>query len=142
MGKYVAENTIKSLIKADIPIKNARIGVLGLTFKENCPDTRNSKVVDIINELKEYGIGIVVCDPVADKNEAIRIYGIDIEPKIDLVDLDAIIVAVAHEEFKSLSISDFSGMYKVGLSGKVLIDIKGIYSKEEFISNNFVYWRL
>jgi len=142
MGKYVAENTIKSLIKADIPIKNARIGVLGLTFKENCPDTRNSKVVDIINELKEYGIDIVVCDPVADKNEAKRINGIDIEPMSDLVDLDAIIVAVAHEEFKSLRISDFSGMYKEGLSGKVLIDIKGIYSKEEFISSNFVYWRL
>lgn len=142
MGKYVAENTIKSLIKADIPIKNAKIGVLGLTFKENCPDTRNSKVVDIINELKEYGIDIVVCDPVADKNEAKRIYGIDIEPMSDLVDLDAIIVAVAHEEFKSLRISDFSGMYKVGLSGKVLIDIKGIYSKEEFISSNYAYWRL
>lgn len=142
MGKYVAENTIKSLIKADIPIKNARIGVLGLTFKENCPDTRNSKVVDIINELKEYGIDIVVCDPVADKNEAKRIYGTDIEPMSDLVNLDAIIVAVAHEEFKSLRISDFSGMYKEGLSGKVLIDIKGIYSKEEFISSNFVYWRL
>lgn len=142
MGKYVAENTIKSLIKADIPIKNAKIGVLGLTFKENCPDTRNSKVVDIINELKEYGIDIVVCDPVADKNEAKRIYGIDIEPMSDLVNLDAIIVAVAHEEFKSLRISDFSSMYREGLSGKVLIDIKGIYSKEEFISSNFVYWRL
>ena len=105
MGKYVAENCVKSLIAADKPVKGARVAVLGFTFKENCPDTRNSKVMDIVNELQEYGITPVITDPVADAEEAKRIYGLDFDTMDaeKIRDMDAVILAVAHDEFKALT---------------------------------------
>ena len=99
MGKYAAENCVKNLIAADKPVKSAKVAILGFTFKENCPDTRDSKVWDIVNELKEYGIDPIISAPVADVLEAKRIYGIDFAEMDDVKDMDAIILAVAHDEF-------------------------------------------
>ena len=99
MGKYVAENCVKNLIAADKNVKNARVAILGFTFKENCPDTRNTKVIDIVNELQEYGINPIIADPEADKEEAKRLYNVDFARIEDIKDMDAVILAVAHKEF-------------------------------------------
>lgn len=143
MGKYVAENVVKKLIAAEKPIKNARVAILGLTFKEDCPDTRNTKVVDIIDELKEYGITPVVCDPVADAEEAKKLYGIEFVPMAEVKDMDAVIVAVAHEEFKKLSLADIDKLFKAGdNSQKVLVDVKGVLCRKSAEKENYNYWRL
>ena len=102
MGKYVAENLVKNLIKADIPVKSAKVAILGFTFKENCPDTRNTKVIDIYKELQEYGITPMVVDPAADAAEAKRLYGITFNTMEDIKDMDAVIVAVSHKKFLTL----------------------------------------
>lgn len=140
MGRYVAESCVKLLISSDRPVKNARVGILGLTFKENCPDTRNTKVIDIIKEMGEYGIMPMVYDPVADAQEAERLYGIQLAKKEDLRELDALIVAVAHEEFKNSNPDYFDGIYTKGK--KVLLDLKGIYDRKYFEQRDYVYWRL
>lgn len=141
MGKYVAENLIKSLIKADIPVKGAKVGILGFTFKDNCPDTRNTRVIDIINELYEYDIKTVICDPVADKNEAMLEYGLEFIDIENFKGLDAVIVAVAHDLFSNLSVHRMNAMY-ADIQRKVLIDVKGILNKRTFEESDYVYWRL
>lgn len=141
MGKYCAENLVKKLIQADVPVKNARVAILGFTFKENCPDTRNTKVIDIYKELKEYGITAVIADPVADAQEAERLYGIDFVPPSEIHDMDAVILAVAHEQFKLLTVADIDAYYKRNAT-KVLLDIKGILDKASFENANYMYWRL
>ena len=143
MGKYVAESTVKNLIKADVSIKNAKVAILGFTFKENCPDTRNTKIIDIYNELKEYGITAAIADPAADADEAKRLYGIDFVDMSTIIDCDAVILAVAHEQFKSLSQADFDKMFKAGdNSKKVLVDIKGLLDRKEYENAGYNYWRL
>ena len=113
---------------------------MGLTFKENCPDTRNTKVIDIINELKDYGVEVLVYDPVADKDEAFEEYELKFNTLEDLKEVDAIICAVAHEEFKSISLECLTSMYSEGK--KVLIDIKGLYNRKESEEKGILYWRL
>lgn len=143
MGKYVAESTVKNLIKADVSIKNAKIAILGFTFKENCPDTRNTKIVDIYNELKEYGITAEIADPAADADEAKRLYGIEFVDMASIKDCDAVILAVAHEQFKDLSAADFDKMFKAGdNSQKVLVDIKGLLDRKAYEAAGYNYWRL
>lgn len=143
MGKYVAENTVKNLIKADVSIKNAKVAILGFTFKENCPDTRNTKIVDIYNELKEYGITATIADPAADADEAKRLYGIRFADMASIKDCDAVILAVAHENFKTLSAADFDRMFKSGDNRqKVLVDIKGLLDRKAYESAGYIYWRL
>lgn len=144
MGKYVAESLIKKLIAADISIKQAKIAILGFTFKENCPDTRNTKIIDIVKELKEYGISPVIADPEADIKEVKAIYDINIKSIHDICDCDAIILAVAHNKFKQYTIKDIDNFYRNDRENqkKVLIDIKGILNKQEYDSNNYIYWRL
>ncbi|MFR5267242.1 nucleotide sugar dehydrogenase [Clostridium sp.] len=139
MGKYVAENTVKKLILNDICIKQARVAILGFTFKENCPDTRNTKVIDIIKELGEYGVEAIVIDPVADKNEAKRLYDIEIKDINELDNLDAIIIATGHEEFKHFNKNVFDKLYR---NKKIMIDVKGIYNRTEYENNEYTYWRL
>ena len=139
MGKYVAENAVKNLIKVDKNIRGAKVAILGITFKENCPDTRNSKVVDIIKELKEYEINPIVVDPVADKEEAKKLYGIELDTMDKLVDLDALIIATSHEEFKKITMEEFDKMFK---NKKVIVDVKGILDREEYQKANYNYWRL
>ena len=143
MGKYVAESTVKNLIKADVSIKNAKVAILGFTFKENCPDTRNTKIIDIYNELREYGITAAIADPVADADEAKRLYGIEFVDMNTIKDCDAVILAVAHEQFKTLTQSDFDRMFKTGdNSNKVLVDIKGLLDRKEYEAAGYNYWRL
>ena len=142
MGKYIAEQTVKQLIAADKPIRSARIGVLGMTFKEDCPDARNSKVYDIIVELREYGISPLVCDPVADKEDVKKFYGIDLVDSSELKNLDCLIIAVAHKAFKELSCDQLLGMFKKDGSKGVVVDVKGIRTRKEFEEAGCKYWRL
>lgn len=142
MGKYVAESLVKNLIKADIPVKNARVAILGFTFKENCPDTRNTKVIDIYNELAEYGITPLVVDPAADADEAKRLYGITFGTMEEVKDMDAVLIAVSHTQFLSLKKEDIAGFYKPEYKQKVFLDIKGIFDRKEYEAGDFIYWRL
>lgn len=143
MGKYVAEQTVKQLIKADKPIRQARVGLLGITFKEDCPDARNSKVNDIIKELREYGIEPVACDPVADAPDVKRFYGVELVDISQLKDLDCLIIAVAHKEFKALTNEDIAAMFKDEPNDrKVLVDVKGVQNKKEWQALGYRYWRL
>lgn len=142
MGRYVAEAAVKNLIKADIQVKGARVGILGFTFKENCPDTRNTKVIDIYRELGEYGITPVVVDPAADAGEAKNLYGITFETMEAVRDMDAVIIAVAHDEFLSLNKEKINSFYRASHSKKVLMDLKGLLDRKEYLSEDFIYWRL
>lgn len=142
MGRYVVENFIKYLIKADINVKNAKVAILGFTFKENCPDTRNTRVIDIVNELREYGISPLIYDPVADADEASKIYGIRLNTIEDIKDVDAIIIAVGHEEFKNLTQKDITEFFKDVNEYKVLFDIKGILNRKQYENLGYKYWRL
>lgn len=142
MGKYVAESLIKNLIKADIPVKNARVAILGFTFKENCPDTRNTKVIDIVKELREYGIEPMITDPVADKAEAEREYGVKLVSQDEIKDMDAVILAVSHREFENLTMKDFDSLFAQTHQKKVLSDIKGMLDRDAYESAGYLYWRL
>ncbi len=140
MGKYIAEMAVKFLIKNNKRVNNAKVGIFGFTFKENCQDTRNTKVMDIIKELNEYEISPVVVDGVADKVEAKHEYGLIIKDQEDFENLDLLIIAVAHDEYKSFTPQQLGNFY--GKTKKILFDIKGIYNKNLFEKEDFVYWRL
>lgn len=144
MGKYIAENTVKQLIKVEKNIHLARIGILGITFKENCPDVRNSKVNDIILELKEYGIKPIVVDPVADAADVKRFYGVELSDFSALKDLDVLLVAVSHDCFKALSLEQVRSFFpdNVSVSKDIIVDVKGIYSLDEMKKAGYCYWRL
>ena len=141
MGRYVAESLVKNLIKTDVPVKGAKVAILGFTFKENCPDTRNTKVIDIYKELGEYGIRPIVVDPAADADEAKRLYGIDFHDIKEIRDMDAVVIAVAHYEFMELSTKDISGFFNPVHEVKVLMDIKGLLNKKDY-GEDYLYWRL
>ena len=141
MGKYVVESLVKKLIQADIPVKSAKVAILGFTFKENCPDTRNTRIIDIVNELKEYSITPVIADPVADKDEAKHEYGMEFADMDFIRDMDAVILAVSHDEFSSLTIEDMAKFYS-GEHSKVLLDIKGLLNRKEYENAGYIYWRL
>ena len=142
MGKYIAESCVKNLIANDIAVKNAKVAILGFTFKENCPDTRNTKIIDIYNELGEYGITPVVVDPEADADEAKRLYGIDFDTMDAVKDMDAVIVAVAHKEFESYKPADIAKFFNAKHKTKVFMDLKGIYDMNEYKAPEYNYWRL
>ncbi|MED2865880.1 nucleotide sugar dehydrogenase [Bacillus thuringiensis] len=164
MGKYVAESTVKQMIKANKQINGAQVVVFGATFKENCPDVRNTKVVDVIRELEEYGIRVKVVDPVADKDDLWSEYGIKLYDMEEIGGMDAVIFAAPHEEFKSITLKDLKRMFdlnpiitleamnevaatseielKAESNDYVLIDIKGIFNRKEAENTGFSYWRL
>lgn len=143
MGKYVVENLIKNLIKANVTVKDAKVAILGFTFKENCPDTRNTRVIDIINELKEYNINPLVADPQADVEEAKREYGLEFDSMYDIKDMDAVVIAVNHDEFLQLTVEELDKFYKdVPNNNKVLLDIKGVLDRKKFEAAGYKYWRL
>lgn len=142
MGKYIAENTVKNLIKMDKPVKRAKVGILGFTFKENCQDTRNTKVFDIVQELRSYGIESVIADSVADAGEAKRLYDVDVITLEDMLTnykLDALVVAVAHEELEHMQPQDFDSLFN---GAKILMDVKGIFDRQTFVDAGYCYWRL
>lgn len=143
MGEFVADATIKQLVLANKVVKQAKVYILGLTFKENCPDIRNSKVEDIIKRLKEYGINPNVCDPWADKAEAKREYGVDLVDFSEINNADCLIFAVGHKEFVDLKYDFVDKMFKaMPNTQKLIIDVKGILKKDYFVSNNYSFWRL
>lgn len=141
MGKYVADSVIKEMVKVGLAPKQAKVVIFGLTFKENCPDTRNSKVVDIIKELKQWSITPFVVDPWANEKEALHEYGIALSKLEDVHNVDCLIVAVAHNEFKALSLDDLKLMFKAN-SPKILIDVKGLYQVEALKKSGLIWWRL
>ena len=144
MGAFVADAAIKEMIEANMAPKKATVVILGITFKENCPDTRNSKVIDIINRLKEYDIKPVVTDSWADTAVAKHEYGVDLVPLKDVPKADCIIVAVGHDEFRSMSMMQIKELFKDNLSDeeKVLIDVKSLYRMDELKASGMRYWRL
>ncbi len=140
MGKYVAEHIVKGLIRCGKTIKGSRVAVLGFAFKENCQDTRNTKVIDIVRELGEYGVEVTVADDVADAQEARQLYGIDVVRLEDMGKSDAVAVCVQHDIFRGLTPGWFGGLYEG--SQKLLFDLKGMYDRQEFINAGYYYWRL
>ncbi len=142
MGKYVAENVVKSLIRANIAVKSAKVAVLGFTFKENCPDTRNTKVIDIVRELHEYGIAPVIVDETADREEARHLYGVELADRSQVHDVDALVIAVAHTEFENLDKAAVDACFAPGNEKKVLIDVKGILDRKTYQEDAYLYWRL
>lgn len=143
MGKYVVECLIKNLIRADVSIKNAKVAILGFTFKENCPDTRNTRIIDIVNELREYGIEPVLADPEADAEEAKREYGIEFVDMNSITDMDAVVLAVAHTAFNALEQKELDRLFKQSTNdSKVLMDLKGILNRKEYEQAGYIYWRL
>ena len=144
MGAFVADAAIKEMIEAGMAPKKATVVIFGLTFKENCPDTRNSKVVDIVNRLKEYEINPIVTDDWADPAVAKHEYGIDLVAWEDVPKADCIIVAVGHNEFRSMSMMDLKNLFKDELADeeKVLIDVKSVYRMDELKASGMRFWRL
>jgi UDP-N-acetyl-D-galactosamine dehydrogenase len=140
MGRFIAQRTIKEMIHAGVNILGSRVTVLGLTFKENCPDLRNSRVIDVIQELREFGIEVQVCDPQADVAEALEEYGISLVPFVELKPADAVIVTVAHQQFTSLSIADYQSLLRS--SPPVLIDVKGVVNRDAALMAGMRFWRL
>ncbi len=141
MGRYVAESLVKNLIKTDVPVKEAKVAILGFTFKENCPDTRNTKVIDIYKELGEYGIKPMVVDPAADAEEAKKLYGITFGTLEDVRNMDAVVIAVAHSQFSQLTKEDIAAFFNPEHKIKVLLDIKGLLDKRDY-QEDYLYWRL
>ena len=139
MGKFIAGQTVKEMIRAGHNIVGGRVTILGLTFKEDCPDVRNTRVIDIIRELEEYGVEVQVCDPQADAGEAKHEYGVTLTPFGELKPAVAVVVAVAHAEFRALAVSDICRLTN---GNPVLIDVKGIYDREEFGRGGVRVWRL
>ena len=143
MGAYVADAAVKKMIAAGQAPKNSKVVILGLTFKENCPDTRNSKVNDIIKQFNSYGIRPVVVDPWASERDALREYGVKLTRLEDVSDADCVIVAVAHNEFRKMSLQTIAKLYKdIPNDRKVFIDVKGLYSIGDLDKTGMQYWRL
>ncbi|MGE4554141.1 MAG: nucleotide sugar dehydrogenase [Desulfovibrionaceae bacterium] len=141
ISKFVVESAIKWLIKADLRIKNARVGMLGLTFKENVPDLRNTRVVDVVAEFEDYGLKVLVNDPMAYPDEARREYGIELAPLEALRDLEVLVLCVAHDEYKALPLSEIKTWFR-DPSRPLIIDVKGFFDPRELEAEGFLYWRL
>ncbi len=141
MGKYVAESAIKRLIAAGSPVNGSRIGILGLTFKENVPDLRNTRVIDLIQELRKYGAEVIVNDAEADAAEALAIYGVKLEPLSELHDLDALVLAVGHEAYGALAPRQLRSLFRDPAHG-IVLDVKGFFDPEAVRAQGLDYWRL
>lgn len=143
MGSYVADSAVKQMVEAGQAPKKSNVVILGLTFKENCPDTRNSKAADIVKQLNTYGIIPNVVDPWADEKDAMREYGIKLIKYENIADADCVIVAVAHDEFKMLKLDEINKLFKnVPNNQKVLIDVKGLYNIKDLKKTGLRFWRL
>lgn len=143
MGAFVADNIIKKLVLTGKVVRDARVVILGITFKENCPDTRNSKVEDIIKRLKEFGVDPMVVDTEADSEDAYKEYGVTLVPLETVKDADCVVFAVAHNAFRALTWEQIDSMFKEGPnSEKVLVDVKAVLDKGELDRRGYSYWRL
>ena len=143
MGTFIADAIIKQLVLAGKKVIDAKVAILGITFKENCPDVRNSKVIDIVKRLKEYGISPDITDPWADIIEVKNEYNIDLKQLNDIKNVDCLVLAVAHDEFKIMNLLDMDNLFKpLPNSEKVFIDLKNICSLSELTSSGYNFWRL
>lgn len=143
MGEFVADAIIKKLILANKVVKQAKVVILGITFKENCPDTRNSKVADIINRLREYEINPIVVDPQADGQDAYHEYGVELVELENVKDADCLVFAVAHDEFKNMNMEQIDKLFSnVNNNEKILVDVKSILDKKRLRENGYSYWNL
>ncbi len=143
MGTYIAEAALGKMIKAGQAPQKSKVVILGLTFKENCPDTRNSKVNDIIKHLYKFGIVPTVVDPWANEKDAFHEYGVTLTKLEDVKDADCVIVAVAHNEFKEMSLNKLKSLFKdCPDKEKVLIDVKGLYNLDDLRKSEMMWWRL
>ncbi len=142
MGKYVAETTVKKLIQADKAVKGSRVLVLGMTFKENVPDIRNSKVIDIVRELREYGIEVLVHDPIASPEETLHEYGLNLTSLSDVGPVDAVVWAVAHDNFKNITPDFLAKLTANGNGSGVVMDVKTVLSRQELEARGLIYWSL
>lgn len=142
MGAFVADNIVKQLILAKKDVRSAKIFFLGLTFKENCPDTRNSRIIDIINRLKEYEIEVGVVDPWADKEAARHEYGVDLLPLEAVQEADCVVLCVAHREFAAMSKEQIAAFYNHKEGRKVFIDVKSVFEPADFPQDEYAYWSL
>lgn len=140
MGKFVGQAVVKKLIEADKKVKGAKVAIFGVAFKEDCPDVRNSKVMDIVNYLKEFDINIQFIDPVVDPKEAYKEYGLALSSLNEIRNLDAIVLAVGHKEFKNIDLEELSNYYVD--RNKILIDVKSIKNKSEALQHDYLYWSL
>lgn len=140
IGKYIADNTIKQLVKADKQIKRCKVLVLGFSYKENVPDIRNTKVVDIISELKEYGVQVHVTDIIANAEDVFEEYGIELDEFDEINEIDAVIYAVPHHGYSNICLEELKKKFKNEIS--ILIDVRGMYDKSEAEKNGFLYWSL
>ena len=141
MGKYITERMVKIMIKEGRQINQARVGVLGITFKEDVPDLRNTRVVDIINELKDYDIEVIVHDPLADPGEAKKYYGVDLTPLDAVEQLDALIIAVAHKTYLDKGLANLAGLCSKK-HPPVILDVKSAFNPDDAAEQGIVYWRL
>jgi len=139
MGKFIAEKTVKLMIRAGVSLREARVNVLGLTFKEDCPDLRNSKIPDIINELASYGVRVSLYDPLVDPAEAVHEYGLAVNAEVELAPADAVIVAVAHRQYREASTEAISAWVR---PGGVVVDVKACLKADKLPDNRNTYWRL
>lgn len=144
MGEFVADAIIKKLIETDKVVKQAKVVILGITFKEDTPDIRNSKVFDIVKKLNEYGVTPVFSDPLVDKKEAKEVYGVNVLELEEIKDMDCVIIAVPHREIKSLSLEAIDSLYnqKLDNSSRIIIDVKSTLDKKVVENLGFNYWRL
>jgi UDP-N-acetyl-D-galactosamine dehydrogenase len=143
MGQFVADAIIKKLILTNKIIKKSKVVILGITFKENCQDIRNSKVIDIIKRLNEYGIEPIISDPIADKNEAKNEYGVQLMELDEVKDADCVVFAVAHNEFKNMKLEHIDKLFgSFENNEKVIIDVKSIFNRREIEEKGFIYWNL
>ena len=144
MGSFVADAVIKSLIQADQNVRHAKIYVFGITFKEDCPDVRNSRAFDVLKRLAEYGIQTKVVDPVADKKEEKREFGIDLVDMEEVHEADCLIFLVAHKQFKDLQPAEIDALYNQQLANnqRVIIDVKSIFEANTFKNKGYIYWNL
>jgi UDP-N-acetyl-D-galactosamine dehydrogenase len=141
MGKFVADTLIKQLIRLDKNVRRAKICLMGITFKEDCPDTRNSKAAEVEMRLSEYGIRAEIIDPVVDKEDAKRAFGLDVSNELTIKDADCLVFLVAHKEFKNLTVNDLKAMCNMEAK-PLIVDVKSIFSKDALEDAGFAYWSL
>ena len=139
MGRYVARNTVKQMLKGGVDVARSRVGVMGITFKENCPDVRNSKVVDLVRELADHGVEVVVTDPTADPGEVQREYGITLS-EIAPASVDALIVAVGHRQYRVMTPPQLKAFVRGELP--LLFDVKSLFDRHEALAQGFRVFRL
>ncbi len=141
MGKFLAETTVKQMINAGSMVKNSRVGIMGLTFKENVPDLRNTKVVDVVDELRSFGVNVLVHDPLADPEESREEYGLDTVSMDDLHDLEALILAVSHDEYREFDPDAIKALFR-DPEKAIVVDVKGFFDRKTLADAGIAHWRL